>query len=314
MSCGGRRARIGWARPRTARSRARTTSPTTEGTHREHPDCEAGMLTAGVIGVMATGGGTVALATSTAPSSNLYEGCLNRDLGALYNVKVNPGSPPRCLPRDTQISWNQTGPAGAAGPTGPAGSTGPVGPQGPKGDTGATGPQGPKGDTGPAGPQGQQGDTGPAGPKARWVTPVQQGPRVRRNLPAQTASAATRSSPTEAIYRTGTSASASPYVRPGKAQSVAAGETTPAPAAPTWSFSSRVQARTDRPGPHRFRRRAVNIALVAPGRKGRELDAHLPRTGHQVTVPNPSATAADTLGAAGAAVSLPEAPCDRFGS
>lgn len=129
--------------------------------------------------VMAAGGSAVALAT-TGSSADVYEGCLSHHLGALYHVHVNPTSPPRCLPHDTSITWNQTGPAGAVGPQGPKGATGDtgpagaVGPQGPKGDTGDTGPAGPqgspgpKGDTGPAGPAGEQGpkgDTGPAGPQ-----------------------------------------------------------------------------------------------------------------------------------------------------
>jgi Collagen triple helix repeat (20 copies) len=128
---------------------------------------------AAIVGVsvaaVAAGGSGVALAT-TQGSSNVYQGCLNHNLGALYNVEVNPTTPPRCLSRDTVISWNQTGPAGAAGPQGPKGDTGPagaVGPQGAKGDTGPAGPAGDKGDTGaagPAGPAGAKGDTGPAGP------------------------------------------------------------------------------------------------------------------------------------------------------
>jgi hypothetical protein len=127
---------------------------------------------AAIVGVsvaaVAAGGSGVALAT-TQGSSNVYQGCLNHNLGALYNVEVNPTTRPRCLSRDTVISWNQTGPAGAAGPQGAKGDTGPAGPAGDKGDTGAAGPAGPagpagaKGDTGPAGPQGPQGPQGPAG-------------------------------------------------------------------------------------------------------------------------------------------------------
>jgi Collagen triple helix repeat (20 copies) len=131
-----------------------------------------------IMAAVASGGTAAALATDGG-SSDVYQGCLNHNIGALYNVKVNPTSPPRCLNNDTVISWNQTGPAGAAGPQGPKGDPGPAGPQGPKGDTGpagpagAIGPAGPKGDTGPAGaagatgptgPQGPKGDTGPAGP------------------------------------------------------------------------------------------------------------------------------------------------------
>ncbi|HEY2769127.1 MAG TPA: hypothetical protein VGI87_01055 [Solirubrobacteraceae bacterium] len=128
-----------------------------------------GAIALAAVGVVAGGGAAVSAATSTPPSSTVYEGCLNRSLGALYNVQVNPSSAPRCLRGDTLISWNQTGPAGAAGPKGD------TGPAGPKGDTGPAGAAGPKGDTGPAGPQGQagpqgpQGSTGPAGANGNTV-------------------------------------------------------------------------------------------------------------------------------------------------
>jgi hypothetical protein len=113
-----------------------------------------------VIAAIAAGGSAAALAVDSS-SSDAYTGCLKRGLGALYNVKVNPSAPPRCLRHDTVISWNQTGPTGATGPQGPTGDTGA------KGDTGPTGTPGAKGDTGPAGAQGDpgpQGDTGAAGP------------------------------------------------------------------------------------------------------------------------------------------------------
>jgi hypothetical protein len=77
---------------------------------------------------------------------------------------------------ETRITWNQTGPQGAIGATGPAG------PAGPKGDTGASGPagaEGPKGDTGAAGAtgatgaagaQGPTGATGPQGPSGAGIS------------------------------------------------------------------------------------------------------------------------------------------------
>ena len=94
-------------------------------------------------------------------SANVYEGCLSHKDGRLYNVQVNPSSAPTCSRGDTLITWNQSGPAGATGPSGPQGVTGPGGP---KGDTGVTGPQGATGDTGVTGPQGATGDTGVTGP------------------------------------------------------------------------------------------------------------------------------------------------------
>jgi hypothetical protein len=128
------------------------------------------------VAALAAGGSAAALATSS-PTGDAYQGCLNHGLGALYNIKINPTAPPRCLPHDTPLKWNQSGPDGAPGATGPAGpqgpkgstgpggadgATGPAGPDGPKGDTGAAGP---KGDTGAAGAQGPQGDSGPQGPQ-----------------------------------------------------------------------------------------------------------------------------------------------------
>jgi Collagen triple helix repeat (20 copies) len=108
------------------------------------------------VAAIAAGGSAAALATQT--SSNVYQGCLQRSLGALYHVQLNPTAPPKCAPRDTSVSWNQTGPAGSNGPAGPQG---PKGDPGPAGAAGPAGPQGPKGDPGP---QGQKGDTGAAGP------------------------------------------------------------------------------------------------------------------------------------------------------
>jgi hypothetical protein len=72
------------------------------------------------VAAIAGGGAAAALATGGS-SGNTYQGCLQHELGALYNIKVNPSSPPRCFSRDTTITWNQTGPPGAPGATGPAG-------------------------------------------------------------------------------------------------------------------------------------------------------------------------------------------------
>jgi Collagen triple helix repeat (20 copies) len=58
-----------------------------------------------------------------------------------------------CLKGYTGLNWNQQGPQG------PKGDTGPQGPQGPQGDPGPTGPPGPQGDTGPQGPAGTAGNT-----------------------------------------------------------------------------------------------------------------------------------------------------------
>lgn len=56
-----------------------------------------------------------------------------------------------CKSDERSISWNQKGPKGDTGASGPQG---PTGQPGPKGDTGAAGPQGPIGPTGPKGDPG----------------------------------------------------------------------------------------------------------------------------------------------------------------
>jgi hypothetical protein len=134
---------------------------------------KAALIGAAVAVVTTVGGAATAtaLANDPPPPPASYQACLNHLLGTLYNVKVNPTSPPHCLLHDTVVSWNQSGRAGATGPQGPAGAkgdTGPTGPAGVKGDTGLAGPGGAKGDTGaagPAGPAGPAGETGPAGPQ-----------------------------------------------------------------------------------------------------------------------------------------------------
>jgi hypothetical protein len=106
-------------------------------------------------------------------SANLYQACLQHNVGVLYHVKLNPGIPPRCRRDDKLISWNQTGPSGATGVKGAKGDPGAAGATGATGATGPAGPQGLKGDTGPAGPQGPKGDTGPMGPSDVYYNEVQ---------------------------------------------------------------------------------------------------------------------------------------------
>jgi hypothetical protein len=90
--------------------------------------------------------------------SNTYTGCLNANgvAGNISSIAIGNTPSTPCKNGEVQISWNQTGPAGA---------TGPIGPAGPKGETGATGPAGPQGPAGPVGPQGDKGNTGPQGPQ-----------------------------------------------------------------------------------------------------------------------------------------------------
>jgi hypothetical protein len=142
----------------------------------------------------------VALATSTS-SGNVFAGCLSRD-GIIFNVQVNPRTPPRCPHGSTAINWNQTGPAGPQGGTGATGATGATG------TTGATGATGPTGAPGPVGPQGPAGLTGPAGPAGTVnATDETSGPI---DVPNQTAATVDQICPVSGSIATGGGVSVSP--------------------------------------------------------------------------------------------------------
>jgi hypothetical protein len=101
-----------------------------------------GLILGAVIAVALTGG----VAYATIPDgSGVLHACYKQENGQLRLVQAATD----CNPSESAITWNQ---------------------QGPKGDTGNTGPQGPKGDTGAAGPQGASGPSdayaGTAGPTA----------------------------------------------------------------------------------------------------------------------------------------------------
>jgi hypothetical protein len=124
------------------------------------------MLGTGAVVVVSTG---IAYAASGGGTDVIYA-CKLNNVGTIRLIDPSrSGLAGSCSNIETEISWNQKGPAGPAGPKGDKGDTGPqgepgatgaTGAPGPKGDTGATGAQGPKGDTGP---QGATGPTGPAG-------------------------------------------------------------------------------------------------------------------------------------------------------
>ena len=108
---------------------------------------------------------TGAIAFAAIPgSSGVIRGCYVPNGGVRI---IDAGA--ACRNNETEISWNQTGPAGPQGPVGPQGAPGPVGSQGPAGQTGATGPVGPAGAFGAPGPQ------GPAGPAGETGAPGQAG-------------------------------------------------------------------------------------------------------------------------------------------
>ena len=115
-----------------------------------------GALVAALCGVGLGVGTTIAVAVATTTPAT-YTACVTTVGGALYNVTTN--GTPKCLGKDKTITWDQQGPAGLQGATGPAGATGAEGPAGPAGPAGATGPAGP---AGPAGATGAQGATGPS--------------------------------------------------------------------------------------------------------------------------------------------------------
>ena len=92
--------------------------------------------------VLAAGG----IAYATIPSSSgVYTACVLKGVGTIRLIDPSLGTHSllgHCTPLETQVTWNQAGPAGA---TGLRGTTGPQGASGPAGPTGPTGPQGPAG-------------------------------------------------------------------------------------------------------------------------------------------------------------------------
>src|SRR5207244_3731635 len=101
---------------------AQATPRTTQGAAMKKPHLTRRVTIIGAtVAAVAAGGSAAALATTAGSSGDVYQGCLNHSLGAIYNIKVNPTSPPGCLPHDALMKWNQTGPAGAPGAAGPKG-------------------------------------------------------------------------------------------------------------------------------------------------------------------------------------------------
>ena len=108
------------------------------------------------------GAGVAALAVAGAvayaavpDSAGAIHGCYNKLFGSLRVIDTDRNA--RCLPGESAISWNQTGPQGPAGAPGPSGPSGPAGPSGTNGTNGPVGPAGAPGETGPQGPAGTPG-------------------------------------------------------------------------------------------------------------------------------------------------------------
>ncbi|NRQ30913.1 collagen-like protein [Nonomuraea sp. NN258] len=116
--------------------------------------------------VNADGGIRVLTRTTTSPTANRINTAFAPAPTPTPTSTLPDRIPTECQPGETLVWWNQQGPKGDAGPSGPAGApgpaglAGPAGSPGPKGDTGPAGPEGPKGDTGPAGPAGPEGEPG----------------------------------------------------------------------------------------------------------------------------------------------------------
>lgn len=127
-----------------------------------HRRIRRGALAVSAVALVAIAG-AVTYAVAGIGDGGVINGCFKTQNGQLRVIDPASAS---CLPSETAISWNQTGPTGSRGPTGapgPMGQRGPTGPPGPKGATGAAGPAGAKGATGAAGPKGATGPRGPTG-------------------------------------------------------------------------------------------------------------------------------------------------------
>jgi hypothetical protein len=81
---------------------------------------------AAVVAVAIAGGVTYAVAQ--VGTGGVFHGCYTSAKGQLR--LIDPATD-RCLPGETPLSWNQTGPQGPAGPHGLPGPHGPAGPPGP---------------------------------------------------------------------------------------------------------------------------------------------------------------------------------------
>jgi hypothetical protein len=101
-----------------------------------------------------------ATAVAAAEGDTVIRACRKDLNGQLRVLSQGEG----CLPSETRIDWNRTGPPGAAGPQGPAGPQGTAGLPGSAGLAGPPGPQGPAGIQGPIGIQGPAGSPGVLGP------------------------------------------------------------------------------------------------------------------------------------------------------
>ena len=101
-----------------------------------------------VVGV-STGIAVTSASAAIPDPGGAVHGCRNTALG-LVRV-IDPAKNQKCLPNETPLDWNNTGPVGVVGAKGPDGPAGPAGAKGLTGDAGPVGPQGSVGAPGPVG-------------------------------------------------------------------------------------------------------------------------------------------------------------------
>ncbi len=128
------------------------------------------LVTAAALAVGLTAGG-IQIAAGAIPQDNTYTACMLKSVGTIRVIDVAKGG--KCSSLETQITWSQTGPAGAPGQPGAAGQPGAQGQPGTAGQPGQPGQAGApghdglpglKGDNGEPGAPGPVGPMGPAGP------------------------------------------------------------------------------------------------------------------------------------------------------
>jgi hypothetical protein len=91
---------------------------------------------------------------ATSGGTDVISACKLNSVGTIRLIDPSrSGLAGNCSNLETEISWNQKGPAGPAGPKGDTGAPGEKGDKGDKGDTGATGAAGPAGANGVSGYQ-----------------------------------------------------------------------------------------------------------------------------------------------------------------
>jgi len=124
--------------------------------------------------------GLVGAGAAVAQDGDTYGGCIS-PTGDLINVAVGNEPSQPCDADATQITFNETGPQGEAGPQGDpgnAGAQGDPGNAGAQGEAGKAGDPGAPGEAGLQGPQGEpgtQGEPGAAGPQGPQGEPGAQG-------------------------------------------------------------------------------------------------------------------------------------------